>query len=157
MYYYLTKKMERQARGAVVHRMCLLSFEVLHGSDSQIIQDFSSLPFQQLCKVLRFRNEKDVHQHLSRSIQKSMLATFLVSQAKRTGFLAEVFVPQKREVIISVAGIEIATGTYSDRYISQWVYADTLGELTELVIKLSADCMNAQPSAKKHKYTSCKN
>lgn len=157
MYHYLTKKMESQARGAVVHRMCLLSFAVLHGSDAQIIQDFSNLPFQQLCHVLKFRNDKDVHEHLSRSIKKGMLSTFLVSEGKRTGFLAEVYIPQKREVVIRVAGKKIATGTYSDRYISQWVYADTLGELTDIVIKLSADFRNSQPTAKKHKYTTCKN
>jgi hypothetical protein len=157
MYSYLSNKMKAQAQGAIINRLCLLGFETAKGTDSPILQDFSCLPFAQLCQVLKFRNEEDVHQYLSNAIQQSTLGSFLATRANRTGFLAEIYVPQKHELRISVAGITIGTSTYSDGYVVQWVYANTLGEITDKVIEISANCRNAQPDVKKHKYTTCKN
>ena len=139
MYKYLTEKLEENTNGATVGRITLLAFDsMIEDYNSDIIDDFQdSFSISEMCKFFKFRDEKDVHAMFNEHIEEKQLAWFLSSECNKSGFLSEIHIPVLSNISLNENKDGISACSYSHgHYQTEWVYADTIGELSDKIIEV---------------------
>ncbi len=146
MYKYITEKLSDNALSAP--NICLIAFEMCKDEHSEVLEDFLSRSAVEICQVLGWKNNEKNKALIESSIDEEDFVGLLYRN-NRTGFLANVLLPVCDRVSIDEETGEPNAWHYSaGLYKVDFVYADTVGEVTEKVISLQEkyleDCLAKQ-------------
>lgn len=146
MYKYLIEKIE-ESNEVLFNQITVLALEANKEKPSEIIEEFTCLETKEICEVLDFKDTPEIQTMIEHEIKDESFISFL-NRNRRTGFLAELNIPIPRGFMLDenqkVSSYECSQGSCR----VAWVYADTLGELTEKAIEKANGVYNSE--LKKH-------
>ncbi len=146
MYKYLTEKLSDSAISAP--NICLIAFEMCRDTHSEVLDSFLRRQAGEICQVLGWENNEKNKELVESYIDEGDFVGLLYRN-NRTGFLADVLLPVCDRITVDEETGEPKAWHYSSGlYKGYFVYADTVGELTEKVISLQEkyleDCLTEQ-------------
>jgi hypothetical protein len=131
---YLYKKIE-QAHGAYIENLIFIANEVCRGRTSEAMEEFESLELSEICKVLGWRDEKDLHDIMTTELEEGGLSSMLLRNDV-TGFIAECHMPECDNFRFQKGKTRPTSwsvhGGICDVF---WIYADSIGELVDKLEK----------------------
>lgn len=140
MYKYLSDRItEPKGATPLIGEMVLISFEIHKESKSDLMSDFESLEYSKICEVLGWKDLKKTHNAIAEAIDDESFVGFLF-QNNKTGFIANVLIPVCYD-IKKLAGAKVPNSWSSSEghCYSIYIYAESVGELTELALKKSQE------------------
>ncbi|MDO6813799.1 hypothetical protein [Tenacibaculum soleae] len=133
---YLTKKIE-SSKGLLFNNFCLIAFEVLNDGKNEVLEDFECLEYSKICKTLGWIDNEEVHKSIAQEISDGGISGMMYRNGC-DGFLAQINIPVCSDIKTSGNSLEPSSWSSSQGhcYVA-YVYADTLGELTDKAIEQS--------------------
>lgn len=127
---YLYKKIE-QAHGAYFENLIFIANEVCREKTSEAMEEFESLELSEICKVLGWRDEKEVHDIMTSELEDGGLSGMLLRNDV-TGFIAECYMPECSN-FRTEEGKERPSSwsVHGGIYQVFWIYAESIGELVD--------------------------
>lgn len=137
---YLMLRMEEAHLSPHVENFMFLTLEAMkEGSHSPAFEEFCNQTPEEIAKILGWREDKGVLELIENEIEDKALAFQLVRQG-RDGFLAEVYFEEIRN--ISFKDDKPYSWSSGGVYRVHWIYADTVGELVEKILKVDEEEYN---------------
>ncbi|NRT11506.1 hypothetical protein [Flavobacterium sp. 14A] len=138
---YLYKKIE-QGHSAYFENIFFISNEMCKERKSEGLEYFEELEPRQICEILGWRNEEDVHLLINSEIEEGNGLVDFLFRNDCLGFLAKCSIAEadcfrfKEDGTLSSYRI---SGGITTEF---WVYAESIGELTEKLVKKSDAMFN---------------
>lgn len=134
---YIIDKLEKNTHSLSVNKLGLLAFELMNGRDSDLIESFSEVSPDKICDILTFRKDEEVYKWINDAIKDKEFIHFLTIDCHRTGFLAELHIPILSKTKTDKNGL-LESASYSQGLCHiDWVYGETIGELSDKIIEIS--------------------
>ncbi|MDM1033799.1 hypothetical protein HXZ91_04810 [Myroides odoratimimus] len=131
MYKYLREKQDK-AIGAFIESLIFVSNEYVFDRPSEVFEEFTELDKSEICKVLDWRDEEDVHESISNEMEGN-LAWFMCKH-ERSGFLAKCCFPDTSRYKFNDKGETISYQVHTGICRVEWIYADTIHELIDKLV-----------------------
>lgn len=147
---YLMERLNEEARGAFINGLTFIGSDATRTDENitDVLENFMDNDTSTICKTLDWRDEEDVHESIESNMKdKSFLQ--MLHRNDRNGLIAEVHYPKHYDFTFKEdhEGNLKSSGscTYSDWNCRlSWVYADSMGELIDKIIKKSDEFYNEQ-------------
>lgn len=137
---YLMTRMEEAHLNPQVENLIFLALEALRSESlSPAFEEFCNQTPEEIAKILGWREDKDVMELIENEIEDKGLAFQLVRQGQ-DGFLAEV----NFEKIWNISFKDDKPYSWNSGgvYRVHWIYASTIGELVEKILKVDEEEYN---------------
>lgn len=141
MYKYLMERLETAYLDPKIDKLVFIPAEAVRGEyPSDDFEDFMECDTEDILETLHWDTMDKIREKIDSFVQEKMLA-FLMATHQRAGFLAEVSFDQPQDFSFDESG-EACSWVCGGFYYLRWIYADSIGELIENIIK-EADALFA--------------
>ena len=141
MYKYLMERLETAHLEPKIDKLVFIPAEAVRGEyPSDDFEDFMECNTEDILETLHWDTTDKIRENIDSFVQEKMLA-FLMATHQRAGFLAEVSFDQPHDFSFDESG-EACSWVSGGFYYLRWIYADSIGELIENIIK-EADALFA--------------
>lgn len=132
---YLFEKLE-QAHSVKVENILLVAFEFLRsGRPSDVFQEFTELEPKQICEVLGWKKDsEELFKKIEDSIEEGEFSHFMYRN-NYDGFIAEIHVPKHDNFRFKKNGEFASCSVHEGICRVEWVYAPSIGELTDKIVE----------------------
>lgn len=154
MYKYLFEKLE-QTQSTYIDQLTFITAEIVNPGKSEAIEEFECLPFEEICKTLKWRNTPNTRDSIKYALEDkdNGLASFMW-QNQRTGFLAVIHIPTCDNFRWNKGSSEpVSHQVYVGSCFIKYVYADTIHELIGKIVTESQLQLEKDIEAYKNKLT----
>lgn len=135
-YEHLMNKIENAH--CYVNRITMIALENTKDSEkvSEIMEDFFNNELKYICKVLDFKTDKDTLEYIENEIEDNSFVYTMMSKGDKGGFLAEVYTPECNSFSFDGEGNPQSWQVVGNICNVEWVYADTLDELSDKIVEV---------------------
>lgn len=148
-YKHLYEKLEQTKGGATINNLVFITSEALRQKKSEAFLDFMDLEDEEICDVLDWKKEQSVFDKIR---DKDESFAYLIFENEQTGFLAECHFPKCSNFIFHDDEKEpFAWSVFSGISRVEWIYADSIGELVEKIVKKGEQIFKEQVKKEQNK------
>ena len=134
MYKYLMERLGEAHLCPKIEKLVFVPAEAMRGEyPSDAFEDFMEDGTEQILETLHWDNTAKIRRKVDSYVEEKTLA-FLMATNQRAGFLAEVSFDQPRHFSFDESG-KARSWVCGGFYYLRWIYADSIGELIENIIK----------------------